>query len=1091
MDDYQYYIHKSRYARFLDDKARRENWDETIQRLVDFYSKKFPQHTEVFQNEIRQQILDMRVMPSMRSLMAAGPALERDDVAAYNCSYLSMDNIKAFSEALFVLMNGVGVGFSVERQYIAQLPVVAEEFYDSDTIIQVKDSKIGWATSFHELITLLYQGRVPKWDLSKLRPAGARLKTFGGRSSGPEPLNDLFEFCVSVFRKAVGRKLNSLEVHDIMCKIGTIVVVGGVRRSALISLSNLSDERMRNAKNGQWWDDHVHRALANNSVAYTEKPDIGIFMKEWLTLYDSKSGERGIFNRVAAINQAKATGRREYEGQQFGVNPCLTADTLVYVADGRGDVSIKELADAGNDVPVFCLNDENKIVIRTMRAPRITGTNSPVFKVTLDDGSVIKTTDNHKFKLKSGEYKEVKDLSPGDSLSFLTKKEATFGEIFKNSNKSQDYIWITNNGRHYITEHSVIASFHNNIDCIPKKHVVHHCDYDSRNNMPSNLKIMLREDHTKLHTDHMFGDSNPMRRAKIEWTEAQWNEYKKKLSVAQTGENNGNANPVTNEELKNHVLELTKKKGYKLTKAEWIEYASQNNLPQSFSKYRKDHLNGINGYFKWAALELGYDNVNLDAKTMKKYKSLLNEGYDCDIVNNKVVINKVCEICNNHFTTTNKEHGVCSIECANTKRFSDEDYKKTYSNKISASLATRKLKICSNMSYEPSKSQAVMAWKSGFLGNTSNIKTVKNYTELKETSKDYNRKVVSVEFNGYEDVYNGTVDEFHNFFVGGFVSQSENGKKKVTYLNNRQCGEILLRPNEFCNLTEVVARETDTLDDLKEKVKYATILGTFQSTFTNFRYIRSIWKKNCEEERLLGVSLTGIMDHPVLSGREGAEKLTHWLSEMKQCSIDTNKIWSEKLGINQSASLTCTKPSGTVSQLVNSASGIHPRYSKYYIRTVRQDKKDPLGQFLKDQGVPCEDDVTKPGSTWVFSFPQKSANHSVFRDEISAIQQLEHYMIYKKYWCEHNPSITVYVREHEWMEVGAWVYKNFADIGGVSFLPHSDHAYKQAPYEEITEAKYNELVEKFPKIQWELFNEDTDNVEGVQALACSAGVCEI
>jgi ribonucleoside-diphosphate reductase alpha chain len=569
----------------------------------------------------------MQVMPSMRSVMTAGPALERDNICGYNCSYIVVDNIKCFSEALYILMNGTGLGFSVERQYINQLPLIAEEFYTSDTTIQVKDSKLGWATALHELLTLLWIGKIPKWDLTKLRPAGARLKTFGGRSSGPGPLNELFEFCVKTISNANGRKLNSLECHDLMCKIGSVVVVGGVRRSALISLSNLSDERMRHAKTGQWWEEYVHRALANNSVAYTEKPEIGIFMKEWLSLYESKSGERGIFNRVSAIKQAKASGRREIDGYDFGTNPC---------------------------------------------------------------------------------------------------------------------------------------------------------------------------------------------------------------------------------------------------------------------------------------------------------------------------------------------------------------------------------------------------------------------------------------------------------------------------------GEIVLRPNEFCNLTEAVIRSDDTLETLKEKVRLATILGTFQATLTNFRYIRNVWKKNCEEERLLGVSLTGIMDNSITSGKGGLDVLGDWLKQLKQVAIDTNKEWAEKLGINQSVAITTVKPSGTVSQLVECGSGIHARYSEYYIRTVRQDKKDPLGQFLKDAGVPCEDDVTKPTATWVFSFPQKSPKSAVFRNQMSAIQQLEHYLVYKKYWCEHNPSITVYVRENEWMEVGAWVYKHFDDIGGVSFLPHSDHSYRQAPYQEINEQQYNEWVAKMPNINWDSFMEQTDTTEGSQELACSSAQgCDI
>lgn len=617
ISDYQRYIAASRYARYNETKNRRETWEETVERLCSYWRNKYP---DIFPyEELKLAITNMEVMPSMRSLLTAGKALERDNVAGYNCSYLPINDPRCFDELLYILMCGTGVGFSVERQEISQLPVVAERIVESDSVLKVRDSKIGWATAFKELIAMLYAGNSPSWDLSSLRPAGAPLKTFGGRSSGPEPLNELFNFTVALFKRAVGRKLTSLECHDLCCKIAEVVVVGGVRRSALISLSNLSDDRIRQAKNGAWWEDNVQRALANNSVAYTEKPDIGIFMDEWKTLYESKSGERGIFNRVAAKNQARKTGRREYENISFGTNPC---------------------------------------------------------------------------------------------------------------------------------------------------------------------------------------------------------------------------------------------------------------------------------------------------------------------------------------------------------------------------------------------------------------------------------------------------------------------------------GEIILRPFEFCNLTEAVLRNTDTIEDLKEKVRLATILGTFQSTLTNFRYLRSIWKKNVEEERLLGVSLTGIMDSILVNNPELAIIL-------QETAILTNKLWAEKLGINPAASITTIKPSGTVSQLVDSSSGIHPRFSPYYIRTVRADKTDPLAQFLTNQGIPYEDDVTKPHSTWVFSFPMKSPEGAICVKDITALEQLDFYAKMKTYWCEHNPSITIYVQEHEWLEVGAWVYKHFDLIGGVSFLPASDHVYKQAPYQEISREQYEELSSKFPRINWEQFKEEGNNVTATKELACVSGVCEI
>ena len=622
LTDYQRFIHASRYARWLPEEYRRETWKETVDRYTSFFKNRFP---DTFPTEdVNKAIHNLDVMPSMRCLMAAGPALERDEIAGYNCSFVAIDSPKAFDEVMYVLMCGTGVGFSVERQFTNNLPTIAEEFHDTDTTIRVKDSRIGWASAYRELISLLYSGRLPKWDVSGVRPAGARLKTFGGRASGPKPLEDLFAFTVHTFKKAAGRKLNSLECHDIVCKVADIVIVGGVRRSALISLSNLTDDRMRNAKNGAWWESDVQRALANNSVAYTEKPDVGIFLKEWGTLYDSKSGERGIFNRVAATKKASSNGRRDVEGFEYGTNPC---------------------------------------------------------------------------------------------------------------------------------------------------------------------------------------------------------------------------------------------------------------------------------------------------------------------------------------------------------------------------------------------------------------------------------------------------------------------------------GEIILRSKGLCNLSEIVIRENDTLANLKEKVRVATIIGTFQSTLTNFRYLRSDWRKNQEEERLLGVSMTGIMDHPVLS--KPTDETIKWLTELREHAIKVNKEWSERLGIPQSAAITTVKPSGTVSQLVGCSSGIHPAYSQYYIRTVRMDNKDPLTVFFKGAGVPNEPDVTKPSDITIFSFPQKGTESGVTRNETNAIDQLKLYSVYQKNWTEHNPSITVYYKDDEFLNIGAWIYNNFSDVSGVSLLPHSDHVYKQAPYQEITKEEYDSFVASFPVIDWGNLKEEEDTTTGTQELSCTAGACEI
>jgi len=627
MDDYQKYIAVSRYARFIPELKRRETWEETVQRYVSFFKEKFgPDYPEKM---IFNSIKNLEVMPSMRSLMTAGKALERDHAAGYNCAYIAVDDPRAFDESMYLLMNGCGVGFSVERQVIIKLPMVAEEFHHTETTIKVRDSKIGWSTALRELIAMLYSGQIPNLDTSSVRPSGAPLKTFGGRASGPEPLVAMFGNIIRTFRNAAGRKLNSLECHDIMNHIASAVVVGGVRRSAQISLSNLSDERMRNAKNGQWWVENGQRALSNNSVAYTEKPDIGVFMSEWKSLYDSKSGERGIFNRYAALKKMAQNGRRD--------------------------------------------------------------------------------------------VKKAEEMTLG---------------------------------------------------CNP-------------------------------------------------------------------------------------------------------------------------------------------------------------------------------------------------------------------------------------------------------------------------------------------------------------------------------CAEIFLRSAGFCNLTEVVIRPEDTLETLKEKVEVATIIGTFQASLTNFRYLRAIWKKNAEEEALLGASLTGIMDHPVLG--YPTEETSEWLNQMRQVAIETNTMWADKIGINSAAAITTTKPSGTVSQLVNSASGIHPRFAPYYIRTVRSDKTDPIGIYLKEQGIPVEDDVMNPNKTWVFSFPQKAPSTCRTAAEMTAMEQLEHYLVFYKNWAEHTVSITVYVREHEWLDVGAWVYKHFDDIGGISFLPYSDNIYQQAPYQTITENKYNELMKTFPVINWDGFNvnEHEDNTTSSQSFACSGNNCEL
>ena len=640
---YQEYIHLSRYARWDYDLGRRETWDETVGRYFNFFTEWLEEKNGYKlengeRTKLENAVNELNVMPSMRCLMTAGPALKKENVAGYNCSYVKVDSPRSFDEILYVLMNGTGVGFSVEQEYINQLPIVPEELYDTDTVVVVTDSKLGWAKAFKELVSLLYGGHIPKWDVSKVREAGAPLKTFGGRASGPAPLVDLFKFTINTFRNSLGRKLHPVECHDIVCKTAEIVVVGGVRRSALISLSNLNDREMRFAKHGEWHTHNVQRALANNSVNYKEKPDVGTFMREWLSLYDSKSGERGIYNGMSAKKTVEQLNERYKDG------------------DGK----------------------------------------------------------------------------------FITRRAT-------------------------------------------------------------------RED---------FG-TNP-------------------------------------------------------------------------------------------------------------------------------------------------------------------------------------------------------------------------------------------------------------------------------------CSEIILRSREFCNLSECVVRREDTRESLKEKVRTAAILGTFQSTLTEFKYLSREWKKNCDEERLLGVSLTGIMDNPLTNGsKKGLDTL---LEELRDIAYETNKEWADKLGIPVSAAITCVKPSGTVSQLVDSASGIHARHNPHYIRTVRADNKDPLCKLMQDMGFPNEVDITKPEHTTVFSFPQKSPKGATCRNDMTALEQLELWKVYAESWCEHKPSVTISVKEDEWVEVAAWVYDHFDSISGISFLPFSEHVYRQAPYQDCTEEEYKEALKTMPKnVDWAELSkyESQDYTIASQELACTAGGCEI
>ena len=803
-------------------------------------------------------------------------------------------------------------------------------------MITVDDSKKGWASSFKELLSLLWAGQIPQWDVSKVRPAGAKLKTFGGRASGPKPLVDLFKFSIDMFKRAAGRKLTSVECHDLVCKIADIVVVGGVRRSALISLSNLSDDRMRVAKSGQWWLDNGQRALANNSAVYTEKPDMEIFLTEWMALIQSKSGERGIFNRTAAKKKAAENGRRDAT-HDFLTNPCLTADMRILT--DKGHEAIGTLV--GKPTKIWNGFEYSDV------KPFSTGVN-PIYSVELSNGVSMKVTPYHKFILSDGSRVEARNLALGSKLA----KHAV-------PNVMADY-----------EEHKEGYSqgFYAGDGC--ENNVVSYV-YEPKYACCENLLGTI------------LPDGDGFIRPRVRWVHGRMED---KTYVPHD---------------QGRAYQAAWAAG--LFDADACVIDNPNSFGLQLTSVDKAFLLEV----RMLLISLGAQSkVTADGRTGRMF-----DGYACQDVYRLHV-------------------GASNVEALLRAGVRFMRHKISPGNKLPNRDAGRFVTV--------------------------------------EAVKDLNYK---------EETFCLTEPKRNSMVVEGVMVA--------------QCAEILLRSAGVCNLTEVVIRAEDTLKELMDKVEVATIMGTFQSTLTDFQYVRKIWQKNAEEERLLGVSMTGIMDHEVLGN--ASDEAADWLRQLRQHAVEVNAVWAEKLGIAASAAITTVKPSGTVSQLVDSASGIHPRYAHHYVRTVRADKKDPLAQFMRAEGFPVEDDVMKPDTTDVFAFPVKGPEHAVFRNDMTAIDQLNHYLMYKTSWCEHTPSITVYVREHEWLAVGDWVYNHFDDICGVSFLPHSDHSYQQAPYTECTEAEYEALLAKMPTVEWSKLQdfEKEDSTKNQQTLACSAGHCEI
>jgi len=1110
------FVYYRTYSRWIDAEGRRETWIETVDRYISFMKENLGKSKlkESEYAEIREAILKQEAMPSMRLLQFSGTAARTTNVCAYNCSFIAPESFRDIAEIMYVSMCGTGAGWSVESQNVQKFPQIKLQTGKKLPVHTITDSKEGWCDAFIFGANAWVSGSDVEFDYSQLRPAGARLKVMGGKSSGPEPLRRLLNFAREKMFKRQGKRLSNLDVHDIICMIGDCVVSGGVRRSAMISLSDLDDQEIRDAKKGQFYVNEPQRSLANNSAVYIQKPSNAEFLNEWVALMNSGSGERGIFNRGSLAKTLPERRLKVLKGYfdasgktligSIGTNPCVTGETLVYMADGRGHVPIKQLAEEGKDVPVFCYDDRGKIVIRTMRNPRVTGVGKEVYKVTLDDGSTITATNNHKFRLRTGGYREVKDLKRGDSLAVLTKFEASLKDIFPGANsRSQDYWWLNNGKSRNNAEHRLIASFHYNT-LIPKGVVVHHKDRNARNNAPENLEIMSKMAHDALHGNLMTGDNNPMRRAQTEWTAEQWRAYKQKHSENNSGEKNKRYSGVTEDELRKHALALTKNLGRRFSNNDWLDYAKRNNLPQSFSKWRKDHLGGVLGLAKWSALECGFEHVDTDPRVLSSYTRYTKEGYDCEIVDGQIHMNKQCEVCSAPFqaSITTREYGVCSISCGLKKKWSDKTFHQETVSKIRKSHDKRKEKrrevqlatytgLLFSLGRTPLKSEWVTACKKARISpEISRMSSpFRTYHDLQTAAQFFNHRVASVEFVGYENVYNGTVDEFHNFFVGGFVGTTKNGKRKIVYLNNLQCGEIILQSKQFCNLSEVVARREDDEKSLLRKVRVATILGTYQSTLTNFPYLSKEWKEHCDAERLLGVSITGQWDCPAVRDAEVLKK-------MKKESIRVNQIYAKRFGVNASTCITCVKPSGTLSQTVDCSSGMHPRHAPYYIRRIRISATDTLFKMLKDQGVPYHPEVGQPAEsamTYVLEFPVKAPGGSIYKNDLTALEQLVHWKLLKENFTEHNPSVTVSVGDNEWIAVANWLYEHWDIIGGLSFLPRDNHVYQLAPYQEIDEKTYHEMARRLAHIDFSkiITYEKQDDTEVKKEMACVAGVCEI
>lgn len=965
-DPFSNYIATSRYSRWKEDEGRRETWRETVDRYLTHMVSHLEQYdytpSPELVEEIRENIENLELVPSMRAIMTAGPALERSGIASYNCAYLPLSDLRSLSEMLFILMNGTGVGYSVERHYTDQLPEVPYLFPTTETIV-VEDSKEGWAEAFQKLLESLWSGRIPRWDLSLVRPKGSRLKTFGGRASGPEPLDELFHFTVEKIRGAQGRKLRPIEVHDIACKVASVIVVGGVRRAATISLSDLDDKEMAEAKSGQWWVDHPHRALANNSAVYYDNTSREDFDREWERLVKSGSGERGIFNRDAARRQASKWGRRS-EDTEYGCNPCcLTGDTYIMTTDGPRQ--IKDLKGTPFDAVV------NGKVYHAPRGSWISGVGS-VYRLKTKEGYQLDLTPEHRILSDKGEWKEAKDYKPGDRITIHNHRE------FDGWGSQDDY------GTGYLLGLFVgDGSFSTSA---------------SSGNKFGQIKVWKSEEGVESIMDkaYTYAKDLPHR--------SDWAGF--------GGENTRNPYRVM----------------------------SIGTLPQENGIYPEDKR----------------DISHLQERSSEFYRGFLSGLFDAD----------------GHLEGVGNQKGISIRLGQNDVRVLETVQSMLLrlgvKSRIHSQLPESRLVIGAD-------DARVFSDRIGFGNKAKQERLASHLLERKTYSKKFIATVESFEYVGEQEVWDAEVEDVHAFDANGIYAHNS---------------EIILRPYEYCNLSEVIVHPYDTEETLIRKVQLATILGTWQSTITNFPYIREEWKKNAEEEGLLGVSLTGVFGNTLLN--TSSPETERLLNRLRDAARETNRREAKSLGINESAAITCVKPSGTVSQLAKVSSGLHPWHSQHYIRTVRESAMDPLARLMKDYGVPCEEDVMNPDN-YVFSFPVEAPEGAVTREDLSAVDHLKMWLAYQDEWCEHKPSVTISVGSDEWDEVREWVWEHLDKISGISFLPRSEHTYAQAPYQECTREEYEEAVRKMPEVHWGdlSFYEQEDQTTGSQEYACTAGGCEL